>query len=309
MGKNNKKRTHQEFVEELKKKNSKIKVIGVYQTSHDKIECYCLDCHTTWFPKPYKLLSGQGCPSCGEKKCRLSKRMKNDCFISNLHTVNPNIIPLENYITGRTKIWFRCNVCSNEWQTTPQVVLNGHNCPVCSHKEGANKIKKSKKEFIEEVNLINPNIEIIGDYINDMTKIDFLCKICGTKWKVTPNNILHKSGCPKCKESKGENRIDNYLLNKEITFIRQYKFNDCKNILALPFDFYLPKNNICIEYDGLLHYKAVDYFGGEEALKATQMRDEIKTNYCKEHNIKLIRIPYWDFNNIEDILNKELEVG
>lgn len=59
----------------------------------------------------------------------------------------------------------------------------------------------------------------------------------------------------------------------------------------------------------IFEYKAVDYFGGEEALKSTQSRDKIKTNYCKEHSIKLIRIPYWEFDNIEEILNKELEVN
>ena len=76
----------------------------------------------------------------------------------------------------------------------------------------------------------------------------------------------------------------------------------------MPFDFYLPDYNTCIEYDGELHYKAVDYFGGDDALMNTKCRDEIKTQYCKENNIKLIRIPYWEFDNIEEILNRELEV-
>ena len=76
----------------------------------------------------------------------------------------------------------------------------------------------------------------------------------------------------------------------------------------MPFDFYLPDYNTCIEYDGELHYKAVDYFGGDDALGNTKCRDEIKTQYCKENNIKLIRIPYWEFDNIEEILNRELEV-
>lgn len=76
----------------------------------------------------------------------------------------------------------------------------------------------------------------------------------------------------------------------------------------MPFDFYLPDYNTCIEYDGELHYKAVDYFGGDDALSNTKCRDEIKTQYCKENNIKLIRIPYWEFDNIEEILNREPEV-
>ena len=54
--------------------------------------------------------------------------------------------------------------------------------------------------------------------------------------------------------------------------------------------------------------RLVDYFGGDDALRNTKCRDEIKTQYCKENNIKLIRIPYWEFDNIEEILNRELEV-
>ena len=305
----NKKKTHEEFVNELKEKKSNIKVIGKYQTAKDKIECKCLVCNTHWLATPNKLLLGRGCPTCGEKKCRNSKRIKQDDFINRLKEVNPNITPLETYTTLKTKMLFRCNICNNEWQTLPSVVLYGHTCPKCSHKQGGDKWRKSKETFVKEMFNINPDIEIIGEYINDSTKIECLCKICNTKWETIPNNLLHNSGCPKCKSSKGENKIDNYLSNKNIRFDRQYKFENCKIKRTLPFDFYLPDYNTCIEYDGELHYKSVDYFGGDIALKNTKFRDEIKTQYCKDNNIKLIRIPYWDFDNIEEILNKELEVG
>ena len=69
-------------------------------------------------------------------------------------------------------------------------------------------------------------------------------------------------------------------------------FNDCRNKLPLPFDFYSPEYNTCIEYDGELHFISKEYFGGDENLKETQKRDEIKTFYCNENNIKLIRIKY-----------------
>ena len=51
---------------------------------------------------------------------------------------------------------------------------------------------------------------------------------------------------------------------------------------------------------------SVDYFGGDETLEKTKLRDNIKTKYCEDNHIKLIRIPYWDFDNIEQILTKEL---
>lgn len=110
-----------------------------------------------------------------------------------------------------------------------------------------------------------------------------------------------KTSCGCKKISKGEWKIQNILEKQNIVFKKEFCFQDCKYIKELPFDFYLPKYNICIEYDGEQHYKNIDFFGGEDALKKRQKLDNIKTNYCKENNIKLIRIPYTDFN----ILNKD----
>ena len=85
----------------------------------------------------------------------------------------------------------------------------------------------------------------------------------------------------------------------------QKSFSDCKNINVLKFDFYLPKYNLCIEYNGIQHYQAIDYFGGEERFKQQQKLDTIKQQWCTENNIKLIIIPYLDFSilNQEYILN------
>jgi very-short-patch-repair endonuclease len=69
----------------------------------------------------------------------------------------------------------------------------------------------------------------------------------------------------------------------------------------LPFDFYIPEFNMCIEYDGEQHFKAVDYFGGEDGLKIRQIHDRIKTDYCNSNNILLLRIRYDE--NIEEKLH------
>ena len=109
---------------------------------------------------------------------------------------------------------------------------------------------------------------------------------------------------------KGEIKIINFLENNNIRYIIQHKFNDCIGLKRkLPFDFYLLEQNICIEYDGGQHFEPVERYGGEEGFKKRQKLDQIKTDYCKNNNIKLIRIPYWDFKSIEQILKKELNFG
>ena len=87
-----------------------------------------------------------------------------------------------------------------------------------------------------------------------------------------------------------------------IEYIVQYRINGCKDVKPLPFDFYLPKYNILIEYDGLGHYNFNDKseWRTKENVLLTQKHDNIKTKYCEDNNIKLIRIPYYDYNKLNE---------
>jgi hypothetical protein len=102
---------------------------------------------------------------------------------------------------------------------------------------------------------------------------------------------LNGRGCPICKESLGERIISNYLTDKNIFFIRQYKFKDCKFKRCLSFDFYLSKLNILIEYDGEQHFKKYRFEKNNDILNERIIKDNIKDNYCI-NNILLLRINY-----------------
>ena len=95
----------------------------------------------------------------------------------------------------------------------------------------------------------------------------------------------------------------------KIKYTPQKRFDDCKDIKPLPFDFYLSDYNTCIEYDGQQHFEPVDFSGKRENLaqqqfEKTQYHDKIKNKYCEDNNIRLLRIPY--FKNIEEELNNFL---
>lgn len=138
-------------------------------------------------------------------------------------------------------------------------------------------------------------------------KIKFKCKICNYIWESKPNNIINNDKiCPGCRESKGEKKIRKFLECNNIVYIKEKRFKKCKYIRTLPFDFYLPHYNLCIEYDGALHFEEVDYFGGLEGLEKRKEKDKIKNNFCKKNDINLLRIPYWEFENINKILEKNL---
>lgn len=88
---------------------------------------------------------------------------------------------------------------------------------------------------------------------------------------------------------------------------KEYSFNDLTSVNGhlLRFDFYVDNGfeQYLIEFDGKQHYYPVEFWGGVEGLKDLRFRDNLKNQYCKDHNIPLIRIPYWHYKalNIDDL--------
>ena len=105
--------------------------------------------------------------------------------------------------------------------------------------------------------------------------------------------------------SAGEKRIADYLDRKNVVFEYQKRYQDCKDKNCLPFDFYLPKYNTIVEFDGYQHYHKVKQFG---SLEYIQRHDDIKNKYCHDNGITLLRISYWELedNMVEWILDNEL---
>lgn len=132
---------------------------------------------------------------------------------------------------------------------------------------------------------------------------------CGNIRQVKSSFLIDGSifECQDCGKHKsiGETQIVQLLNNNHINFIRQYSFEDCLSPLQgkLFFDFaILDENNkikYLIEYDGIQHFKPIEYFGGEDTFQYLQLCDKIKNNYCLSHNIPIIRIPYYKKNKIQ----------
>lgn len=109
-------------------------------------------------------------------------------------------------------------------------------------------------------------------------------------------------GCPICKLSKGELRIKNYLDENKIKYVRQKKFRECKDKRMLPFDFYLPSENICIEFDGEQHFAIINYYGGTTNFEEIKKRDNIKNYFCEKSGITLIRLNKTNVDKIDELL-------
>lgn len=185
------------------------------------------------------------------------------------------------------------------FEQMPYSHLKSKGCYKCFAKNKCD----STDDFIKKAKKIHGNkydYSLI-EYENVIKKMKIICKKHGI-FKQSASYHLRGIGCPICNESKGEEKISKFLKNKKIKFEREKRFLKCRNILPLPFDFFIPKYNTCIEFDGKQHFIQNEKWG--DNLINIQKRDEIKNIYCKENNIILYRISYKDINNINEKLNK-----
>ena len=171
------------------------------------------------------------------------------------------------------------------------------------HKCGLFLTYNDAKKFINDMKFTQQSEYI--NYIED-NNIEFLPKRPDYVYRNNWTGYLDFLGCETNRKSFGEKKIKEFLEQKSINFIREKKFETCRSIKELPFDFYLPDHKICIEYDGELHYRSSAIFGGEKTLKRIKNNDDIKSKWCLENNIKLIRISYKKKNKIFKILNFEI---
>ncbi len=169
--------------------------------------------------------------------------------------------------------------------------------------------RKTTDLFIKEANEIHNFIYDYSkvDYLNNQSKVIIICGYHG-EFDQVPSSHLSGSGCPHCRESKGEKKIVKYLIRHNIRFNRQKKFDGCiGKKYKLPFDFYLPKYRIAIEFDGKQHFEPMEYFGGLESYNRLKVNDKIKSDYCEDNYIDLVRIRYDQIDKIFDILKESLK--
>lgn len=227
------------------------------------------------------------------------------------------------YKNAKGKLFFKClnESCSEIFDTSwDEIYSQGQGCPFCAGQRVGkyNNLAYLKSELVKEWDY-NRNEKNPEDYtVGSNEKVWWICSECDYRWKTKINSRSKKegTGCPQCNQKMGEKIISQWLQNNrkklsKIGFINkpipQKKFSDCKNKRMLPFDFGIENKLdewVLIEFHGGQHYFPVEFFGGKKAFKEQSKRDKIKEKYCKDNNISLIVIPYYEFNNIEESLEE-----
>lgn len=283
---------------DYKNVNSKIKIIC---KTHGIFEQRC-DHH----------LEGKHCRHCKfDQKSKFRKYTREE-FIEQCKIKHNNFYTYENtsYDKIKGRIEITCPTHGAFTQIADKHLNGGDGCPNCKIVKVANAKRIPFEQHIKDFIAVHGNKYDYSkakpvDSIKE--KIYIICKLHGGFRQILQ---IHKNGanCPKCKlQSKNEYFIIDFLTKNNISFTYQKQFDDCVNTVTgrrLRFDFYLEEHNLIIEYDGVQHFKIIDHWGGVDGLEMRKKLDTIKDEYCKNKDIKILRIHYKE--NVEELLTKHL---
>lgn len=272
--------------------NGNIYMIGEYKGSKVKTDMVCNICGYKWSTEPYIVYSGHGCP-----RCRGKAPITNDSLEKYI-SENASDYSLVGIVSSSKElVEFKHRKYDHNFFMTPHNFILGQRCPL----EASKRAGDTNSYSLEKMNSIlytatKNRYQIISEY--KRANMNALCidNQCGNKFYAHPGQLSRgETGCPICSSSKGEKAVREYLIQHKYSFKEQVKFDDCRNKGLLPFDFGVyDKNKLVylIEYQGKQHYEEVPIFDSKDSLRQRQFRDSIKKAWCKEHDIKLIQIPY-----------------
>jgi hypothetical protein len=269
-----------------------------------KVQIRCL-LHGDFEQMPIAHMVGQGCPECGKIKTADSKRKDLEYFLATAKEVHGDRYDYSKVVLGKIlkdKVIIGCDI-HGDFEQAATSHLNGLGCNKCGYIVSFEKLTKTTEQFILDAKNIHGNKFGYerSVYVNNHTPITITCKTHGNVL-VRPSSHLQGSGCPKCLITKGESKIEDWLISNNIKYVREYRIAGTR----YRYDFYLPDLNILIEYDGELHYIPVTFFGGHKTLNRIKINDKEKNTLAELHNIHLIRIPYIRYGVLENFLEYKI---
>lgn len=299
----------------------KIPIEDIYERATQKVRFVCDYCGKEYMAIYYNTIKSRAivqkdcCSSCAGKKAsevsRLKmapiyiERAKNICK-ENGYTL---LTTINEYMGLHMSIRFVCDKHGEQHMVLDNF-LRGCKCKKCSYVDRIDNLRRNKSEVIRAIESVNGNKLLNPDaYKNaSMRNLRIQCA-CGNVFSTSFSNYTRANinRCSRCsqKDSLMESTIMRHLDENNIGYIREKRFDDCRDTKPLPFDFFIPANNLIIEFDGIHHYKNIR---GDDAFNATCRHDRIKDEYCFSHGIRIVRIPYWECKNACSIIDKELNI-
>lgn len=272
-----------------------------YITNAIKV-CIICPIHGDFWTLPTNFLNkGSGCKKCTQG----GKRLNANGFISRSierhgERYDYSIIASE-WKGTRKKVPIICKLHGTFWQRPDLHYSEGKGCPEC----GRLKRTKLLEAYIKQARSIHGRRYDYDHviYSRNNCVIDILCGIHG-KFSIRADHHLDGYGCQKCNITKGESKIEKWLKINKINYVWQYRPSG----LRMAYDFFLPEYDLLIEFDGKQHFEYVDYFfRTQDKFQRQQELDEKKKQFAEKNGLDLLRIPHWEYKNIDNILTIEVK--
>lgn len=242
---------------------------------------------------------GHGCRKCGDdfRSDNHHNKLTLEIFIERCVKIWGDLYDfskITKYVNNSSKINVICTK-HGEFTSTPAQLMNGSGCYKCGLERISNSQRIEYPEFIEEcITVWGDKYLVKSEDYESFQSFKVYCKTHDYFWESSGGNFLKGHGCRHCgySVSKGENEIIKVLRNNLTDFLEQHTFTEMINRRKLRCDFYLPKLNLVIEYNGKQHYQPNEFFGGKRGFDSTVERDKIKKQYCLDNGINYEIIRY-----------------
>lgn len=308
----------QEYVEE-KISERGFTLLSDYVSAHVKMDIECPTCGNIFNQTWANFNAMHGCNYCANINNGNKKRKPFDTVKQDFEKRGFVLLSESHEYKGNDTI-LRCICpCGRECTKRYYDLMAGKKCDACA-KERLSELFRTTPEQADEIALAQDLKILKYNYKNEREKILVECLTCECQFKMSLRTMKCGCGCPECKASNGERKLLQYIQSLEyMEYIHEYKFihdpkngsSGCRNVRDLPFDLWIKNKynqEFLIEFDGLQHFESVGVFGGEKSFNTQRKNDIIKSMYCYNNNIPLLRISYLDIDNIdkivEDFLNQ-----
>lgn len=265
--------------------------------------------HGDFVQIPKNHLHGNGCKECA-KLTMGSERLSLERFLEKAkeaHGARYDYSLIKKIKNNRQKLPIICKKHGVFMQSAHAHLDAKSGCPYCKHPSLPvpleDFIRRAREKHGEKYDYSKVSYEKLTN------KVIITCRDCGYQFLQSAANHLRGAGCPHCCQSKGERTVRLALERMGVTFREQEPFYspiapNKKHVFKV--DFYVPEKRLIIEYNGQYHYRG-PYINHEGRLKDHPGRDKALRVFCEEEHYNLLEIPYWDFDRIEEILEKELQ--
>jgi len=312
-------------------------ISDIYKGGHKILQWKCLkDGCMEIFPSTWSnIYTGGGCGFCHGKQVGLSNCLatkRPDVALEWHPTKNGDLTPYDVTYSSNEYVWWQCkDNPKHEWCVTINNRTNLNRCcPYCTNQLPSedNNLLINNPELCKEWNY-GKNDKLPEEYLSGSSKFAWWkCKECGNEWEsiISSRTGIQNCGCPSCNKSKGEQKCKNVFINKDLIEIKNKNFNkldiiNSNHIYFVPqktfvglcgiggkplsYDFYLPKYNLLIEYQGNYH-DGTARNQSDKDFKKQKEHDRRKKEYVLTNGYNFLEIWYWNLNKIEEILEEYL---